>query len=298
MSTTETGLAVLDQSTALTQGGVGRTGTSRLLEVTPATLGIVQPNSSLENGKKGHFIIDGDESLQFKEMTVTLLTEPEEQRAYYTGEPGTMNRTPENLYCFSRDMKLPDAKAKFPQAHTCATCPQASWAEFRRKKDAGIPTGKTDIPPCDAFYLATLIDTTYKMPLRLYVRSQSRDPFEKGMKQIARKLAMIGATTGRNPNIFDVSFKLSTKMVTKGKYTFYVLQITGVEATTDEQRKAFGAVYEQFEASQQRRREGVSQAETEAQVEVEVAAQANTAIDNAATGGPVEGQYIDDEIPF
>lgn len=297
MSTTETGLAIVGQSsTALTTGGLGRTGTSKLLEVTPANLSIVQSNSTLENGKKGHLIIDGDESLQYKEMTVTLLLEPEEQRAYYVGEAGGLNRTPENLHCFSRDMVHPDDRAKFPQAHTCASCPKASWEQFRLKRDKGIPTTKDDIPPCDAFYLVTLIDTVFKMPLRLYVRSQSKEPFEKGMKQIARKLAMIGATTGRNPNIFDVSFKLSTKQVTKGKYTFYVLQISDVEGTTEEQREAFGTVFGQFNAAQERRQ--TSQAEAQAQSEAYAQIDgANTTIDQAVTGAPLEGVY-EEEIPL
>lgn len=285
-----------NQSTALSTGGMGFTGTSRLLQVTPATLSIVQPNSTQDGAIKGNLMIDGDPELQFKEMIVTLLMEPEEQRSYYVGEAGGLNRVPENLHCFSRDMISPDPKAKYPQAHTCKSCPKQNWEQFRMKKDKGIPTTKEDIPPCDAFYLATMIDSVFKMPLRMYVRSQSKDPFEQGLKKIARKLAMLGATTGKNPNIFDVTFKLSTKLVTKGSFKFYVLDISGVEGTTDEQKEAFGVVFQQFEAAQQRRLSGAAEREAESEKLEEVAG-VNTSIDQAVTG-VIEGEYTDSEIPI
>lgn len=291
-----TELVVLNnQSTALTTGGLGRTGNSKLLEVTPASLSIVQANTTLEDAKKGHLIIDGDTELQFKEMTVTLLVEPEEQRAYYVGEAGGLNRTPENLHCYSRDMVHPDDRAKYPQAHSCKGCPRASWEQFRLKRDKGIPTTKEDIPPCDAFYLINLIDTVYKMPLRMYIRSQSKEPFEIGMKKLARKLTMLAATTGRNPNIFDVTFKISTKQVTKGKYTFYILQLSDFEGTTEEQREAFGLIFGQFIEAQERRQNQILQAEAESQSYAAVDG-AQSSIDTAATGGVIEGVYEEEEI--
>jgi hypothetical protein len=229
-------------------------------------------------------------------MRVTLLAEPEEERAYYIGNAGELNRVPENLHCFSRDLIRPDDASKYPQAHTCKSCPKQSWEQFRRKRDAGIPTTKEDIPPCDSFYKATLLDTTYKMPLRLYVRSSNKEPFEIGMKKIARKLAMIGATTGRNPNIFDVSFKLTTKQVTSGKFTYYILQISDVNGVTDEEREAFGTVYQQFEASKRRAAESAANAKSEQEAQSSIDA-ANNAIDQAATGIQ-EGEYLDQEIPI
>lgn len=287
-------LAIIGQdNTALTTAnaptGLGRTGTSRLMSFTPATLGIVQPNSSIDGAIKGNLIIDGDSDLQFKEMIVTLLLEPEEQRAYYVGEAGGLNRTPENLHCFSRDLVAPDVRAKFPQSLTCKNCPKQSWEQFRMKRDKGIPTTKDDIPPCDAFFLATLMDTQYKMPLRMYIRSQSKDPFEAGMKKITRKLMMLGAVKGVTPNIFDVSFRLSTKQVTKGKFTFYVLNIDQVEGITDEQKASFGVVFEQFIAAQ-------TQAATQRVAAQEAKAlEAQTGDTDASTdsvaAGVLEGDY-------
>lgn len=288
-------LVVLNnQSTALTTGGLGRTGNSKLLQATPASLSIVQANTTLEGAKKGHLIIDGDVDLQFKEMTVTLLVEPDEERAYYVGEAGGLNRTPENLHCFSRDMVHPDDRAKYPQAHDCKSCPKASWEQFRLKRDKGIPTTKEDVPPCDAFYKINLIDTVYKMPLRMYIRSQSKEPFEIGMKKLARKLNMMAATTGRNPNIFDVTFKLSTKQVTKGKYTFYILQLSDFEGTTDEQREAFGVIFQQFIDAQQEYLNKVAQAQAESESYAAVDG-AQSSIDAAATGGVLEGTYEEED---
>lgn len=295
-----TELAIIGQdntalATSTAPTGLGRTGTSRLMNFTPATLGIVQPNSNIDGAIKGNLIIDGDSDLQFKEMIVTLLLEPEEQRAYYVGEAGGLNRTPENLHCFSRDLIAPDVRAKFPQSLTCKNCPKQSWEQFRMKKDKGIPTTKDDIPPCDAFFLATLMDTQYKMPLRMYIRSQSKDPFEAGMKKITRKLMMLGAVKGVTPNIFDVSFRLSTKLVTKGKFSFYVLNIDQVEGITDEQKASFGVVFEQFIAAQ-------TQAATQRAAAQEAKAlEAQTGDTDASTTSVAEGVLEGDyevEIPL
>ena len=123
-----TALTVLqDAPNAIQQGGLGVDFGSKLFALRPATLSIVQPSSTIENAVKGNLRINetGD---QYTEMFVTLLVMPTEQRNYYIGNPSEMNRTLENLMCFSRDMITPDPKARIPQAVNCASCPRQDWA--------------------------------------------------------------------------------------------------------------------------------------------------------------------------
>jgi hypothetical protein len=286
-------LAIVGQNTGLAPAGMGYSGASRLFDLKPATLSIIQPSSTLEGGVKGKLIIDGDVDYMFSDMRVTLLAEPTEHRQYYVGEPGELNRSPDNLHCFcnavtrqydpeiNREVETsePDAKAKYPQAPSCRNCPKGSWAQFRAKQDKGIQTTKADIPQCELSYKAVLIDTVYKMPLNLYVRSTLKEGFEKAMKRLARKLELRSAVTGVAPNIFDVSFKLTTKLVEKGKYKFYILEFSDFEGVEDEDRIAFGAMFQKF-AEQVERRASAADAEPIANAVVD----AEQSIDEAVTG--------------
>lgn len=246
------------------QGGRGIDFSSRLFQLRPATINIVQPNSTAEGALKGHLRIS-ETGQQFEKMTVALLKMPSEQRAWYTGEAGQMNRTPDNLMCFSRDLERPDPKAKMPQALKCNGCPKASWDAYRAEKNAGRIPSKSLIPGCDAYYVAYLIDAVYKLPLQLYVRSKSKGPFEDGMKNVARTIKLMQAQ-GLSPDIFDVKFTLGTKLITTGSFKSYVIDIANVKAITPEEREAFGPVYEEFVARNTRNTDADLEAEAESQI--------------------------------
>lgn len=243
-------LAVVgDNPTPLAQtGGLGIEFGSKLFRLKPATLGIVQPSTTADGAIKGKLRISetGD---QFDSLFVTLLVMPVEQRQYYQRIPGQdLNRSPENLLCFSsnvtrdefnRETSGPDAKAKVPQSLRCHNCPKASWDRWRQTKD------KADIPSCDLYYKALLIDTEYKMPLQMYIRSSAKTPFEQGMQNLSRKFAMMKAK-GLNPNIFDIGFKLSTKKVQKGQTFSWIPQFSDFRVLDEAERAEFGEIYQQF----------------------------------------------------
>ena len=280
----ETALTVLNTQASIQEGGLGVDFSSPLFKLNPATLTIVQPNSQVTGAIKGNLRIaeTGD---QFQEMFVTLLVMPKEQRQYHIGNQGELNRTPENLMCFSRDMIKPDKNAKVPQAINCANCARQDWTAWReyKEKNNGM-TNKALIPPCDASYYAVLLDTVYRLPLRMYIRSKARDTFEAGMQNLARTLAM-GNAQGKKSNIFDVRFRLSTKLITSGKFTSYVPTFTDFRYVTDEERSAFGEVYLNY----------ISQ-RNQPQIQAPVAEAPSTG--NTA---PLEGVYEsqpDADIPF
>jgi hypothetical protein len=188
--------------------------------------------------------------------------------------------------CFSRDLIVPDAKAKVPQAVHCANCPRQDWTAWREYKDAhNGQTNKSLIPQCESSYYAVLLDTVYRLPLRMFIRSDAKAPFEAGMQNLARTLAMRNAQ-GQNSNIFDIRFKLSTKLVQKGKYAYYIPTFSDFKGVTDDERQAFGEIYLQFIASKTRT----------APAMIESAPPVNTV--NATPVDAVYEKELEEDIPF
>ena len=286
-----TELTVLNNtSTAIKQGGLGVDFNNPLFRLEPATLSIVQKNSTVEGAKQG-FLRISETGDQFEEVWATMLAMPTESRQYHIGDKSEMNRTPENLVCWSSNMIVPHDKARIPQAINCASCARSSWTAWREYKEKNNgQTNKTLIPPCDSSYKALLIDDQYKLPLRMFIRSDNRGPFEEGMKNLARVIAMQKAK-GKNPNIFDVKFKIATKLTTKGKYTYYILKFSDFTPITEEEREQFGAVYLQYVSQTAHKQEAKAVAEAEAET---------SARNDAIEVGTVEGEYVgkDEEIPF
>jgi hypothetical protein len=87
-----TELTILNNETAIQEGGLGLESSNKLFQVKPGTLTVVQPNSQIEGAIKGKLRISetGD---QFDEMFCTLLVQPSEQRQYHIGNASEMNRT-------------------------------------------------------------------------------------------------------------------------------------------------------------------------------------------------------------
>lgn len=284
-------LTVLNNTELIKQGGIGVNLNSKFFQVKPATINVVQNNSTVGN-KKGALRIN-ETGHEFDEMYVTLLEAPSESRSYYSGNREDLNRNAENLLCFSRDLIRPDERARMPQAMTCASCPRQDWQPYRDAKANGV-TGKqlsALIPPCDAHYYALFIDTVYKMPLQMYIRSKSKDPFDQGMANIGRLLAMEQAQ-GKNPNIFDVRFKLSTKLITSGNFKSYVLDISDVRKTTEEEREQFGAVYFQYVAYKERQQSAKVVADAEAEVSNTNASIESSLVESSPESKVLEGEYI------
>jgi hypothetical protein len=276
-------LTVLNNSTEVQQGGLGVDFSSKLFQLKPATLGVVQKNTTLEGATPGRLRIS-DTGQQFEEVFATLLRMPTEGRQYHVGPPGELNRNPENLFCFSRDMQAPDPKSKVPQALLCSKCPRSDWGPWRESKEKNGFADKSLIPACDPSYYILLIDTVYQLPLQMYIRSKAREPFEQGMQNLARTLA-IGKAQGKNPNLFDVKFRIKTKQITTGKFTSYVPVFENFEYVSDEEREKFGEIYLQF----------INRSKTQDQLNA--VAEAEAEVDNVQSkidSSVVEGEYVNE----
>lgn len=274
-----TELTVLNNA-ALQEGGVGVDFNNKLFKLKPAVLTIVQPQSTIPGATKGALRI-ADTGDEFTEMYCALLSIPSEQRQWHIGERGELNRIPENLMCFSTDMIKPHAKAKKPQAVLCANCSRADWEPYRQYKEQNGKANKSLIPSCDAFYIAYLIDTVYQLPLKLYVRSKAKTTFEQGLQNVARTIAMAKAQK-KNPNIFDVKFKLTTKLVQEGKYNFYVPVISEPKLITEAEKEVFGAMYLSFNNTKSQQ-----QLQNE---EADSIAESQTSIDNSVV---TDSEYVE-----
>jgi hypothetical protein len=260
--------------TTIQTGGQGVDFTNPLFRLKPVTIAINQPNTQVDGAIKGKLRIT-ETGQQFDEMLVTLLKMPVIQRQYYTGGTGTMNRTPDNLVCFSRDNIRPDETAKVPQAMLCSNCKNASWDRYNETKVS------EDKPACDAFYYAMFIDTVYNIPMRMFVRSLSKKSFEAGMSELSRTLYMM-QSQGMKPNVYDVAFKLSTKKVLTRGLPSYVVNLSDFQVITPEQQAKFGAIYLQF----------LNRVEdTEADV-----IEADAAVIDAKLAGPIVGEYVGEDI--
>jgi hypothetical protein len=267
---TSTDLVTIEPTQPTSLVGAGFDTSSPLFQIRPGTLVINQPNTQVEDAIKGHFRVTqtGD---QYKEMTVALLMTPEEARSYYIGEPGQMNRTSENLMCFSRDrgchLKFrgkpqplhlaagPDKKSKAPEAPRCFGCPRSDWTPYRTfaDKHPNQPVPKSLIPSCDPYYYMAFIDTEFQMPMEMYIRGDSIAPFEAHCQNLYRANLKYIAAKKRQPNVFDFKFTLQTKLVEKGKNKFYILNIPGtsIQVVSDEEREQFGGMFVQYAESRQ-----------------------------------------------
>jgi hypothetical protein len=284
----ETSLVVPNQA-AIQTGGLGVDFSNPLFRIEPATISIT---------KDGKYKVS-DDGGEYEELFVTFLDMPDESRGYYINpNDEEMFRTKENLMCFSSDMIAPSDKAKVPQSPKCAGCSRSDWKPYREAKARGI-SGKSLkelIPPCEPVYRVELIDTVYRIPLRMYIRSTRRASFEAGRAKVARQLHMMQAQ-GRNPNIFDVKFRMSLNVEVKGPYRYYVPVFSDIKCVTSEEREAFGKVYIKYIQFKQ----AVSANRQDASAEAEIAA-ASAALDiemttpeapaTTASAVVLEGEYV------
>jgi hypothetical protein len=289
-------LVVIQPGALQTSNGAAVNFRSRFANVKPATLVINQPNTQVEGALKGKLrIVDSNSDTagqQFDEMFVTLLCEPQESRWYYEGQPGELNRTKDNLMCFSYDMIRPDSRPPqqggpiAPGALKCDGCPKASWDKWR------ITKKKEDLPKCEPQLRVHLIDSVYRIPLVMYLRSKSKQSFEDGMQAVARLFLTLKAQ-GKSPNWYDVKFRLGTKLIKSGNFSSFVPTISNVTAITDDERAAFGETYLQYINSRnQTQEEEQSGASTERVAKTTADIDAQIAQPSAAGNEPIDGEYV------
>lgn len=302
---------------ALAKGGLGF-GDSRLFQLKPATIELVQKTTRQEGAQPGRFRITSTNE-HFDSMRIVLLGQPQEQREYY--EKGKDFSRDARL-CFSLDALQPHPRAKEPGAINCAVCPfgDINWKKWYQTKDP------KDLPPCRKYWHCILADRATQMLYYLNVKGTSVSPFEQSMQNLARLYAAMvsnvnaankklkaeydakvaAATTGKTvedpiyqsmPNIFDITFTLYPYQKEKGGP--WIIGCKDFAAMKPEDRASFGNLFLEFH---ERRQQGqvqdqlVSEAqEAAAAVTTTVAAPATSAQEVAAIAQDVEGEVLPPE---
>ena len=226
--------------------GVGIDTKSKLFKLRPATLVINQKQTQSDDATAPGLFRIVETGQEFETMRVALLFTPTESRACYTGNKGEMNRTKENLICFSKDMIVPHPKAKDPQSPTCAGCPQSDWQAWREYKDKTGESNQSLIPACEATWLTYLVDQQFKIPMKMYLRNENSKVFVAAMNKMSWTFETIRNMEEREPSIFEVSFELHTKGEKNKKgITIYNLEIPAksFQVISKEDFAKFGTVY-------------------------------------------------------
>lgn len=262
-----TELVVLN-NTAIQQGGLGLTN-SKLFALKPSTIELVQGMSRAEGAIPGKLRIS-DTGQHFDEMQLVMLFEPVQQRAYFEGAEMTKGAK----LCFSTDNEHPHDRAQVPQAANCARCPMQDWTKWRETKK------KEDLPKCKQYWHVLVSDRVTQLPYYLNVKTTSISAFEQGMGQLAKLIALM-KSRGENPNIFDVSFKISPVKVGPN-YQYAFKEFAPIKA---EDRAKFGAIFLDF--ANRRVNNSQEQAEAEAAAEAEVVIPDTSFVQTPAAAAPV-----------
>jgi len=314
----------------LNQGGLGLEAMSRLFQVKPATLEIVQKTSKQDNVQPGKFR-DTSTNTHFDEIQVVLLAMPIEQRQLF--KKGN-DFSKEAKLCFSLDNTAPHARAKEPQAPFCASCPKGEigWAKWRETKSSD------DVPPCRKYWHLFLADRQTQMPYYFNVKGTGVNQFEFDMQKLARILLQLEANakaTPENrqiaadnrvimesnakildqsqwaplkqfvgmPNIFDITFTIG--VTTNKDKSAYIPICKDFKVLNEQGKKEFGELYLDF---LQRKNAGLvqdqltSEAEAENQAATAPAAPPKSIEVAAVVGTPeplnVQGEVVGAKAPI
>jgi hypothetical protein len=270
---------------AMQMGGIGIG--SSIFKARPANMELVQRTTRQEGAQPCKFRVVATNE-HFEEITVVLLSVPQEQREKYDNN-GTFSKA--NKVCFSLDNIQPHPRAKNPPALYCATCPDGDirWKKWRETHLAA------DLPPCGMYYHLFLAERQTQTPYYLNVKGISVMPFKAAMEtQMAGMFQKITADvkaknklrgyayvpkTGtfvpipgaqvspaplRLPNIYDISFTMYVTEKEKGGPP--VIGCKNFRLMQDEDRAEFGALYLDFANRKEAAQDAVAvAAEEEAQ---------------------------------
>jgi hypothetical protein len=248
---------------------------NRLFKLKPATLVINQKQTQSDDATEPGLFRIVETGQEFETMRVALLFTPTESRACYTGNKGEMNRTKDNLICFSKDMIVPHPLAKDPQSPTCAGCFQSSWDAWREYKEKTGESNQKLIPACEASWLAYLVDQQFKIPMKMYLRNENSKVFVAAMNKMSWTFETIRNMENREPSIFEVSFELRTKgEKNKKNITIFNLEIPAksFQVIGKEDFEKFGTVYtklvQSFAADKAEKEAGLTNIKTDSNKDI------------------------------
>ena len=254
---------------------------AEIQRITPNTLRIDQPNSTVEGAQVGMLRIV-ESGLLRKEIRAVMIEKPYESRAYSIGKFPNKKRV-----CFSYDMIRPSDRSEDVQAMVCSGCKHnnrvpENWATYRKTKDSA------DAPQCEDQKRILLIDYELLYPLKAYVHGKSKEGLEEGMQQILQHFVTLKMKNG-GVKWTDVAFTLTTEKITGNAN--YKLKIKDVNPITETERNNLAQIVSLI--SQQK---AAMLARIAAQEEAKVTQTADesvtAAVMQAGRQAPTEPEYI------
>jgi hypothetical protein len=287
-------LTVLKPQSLAVMGGVGLG--SAIFKTRPATIELVPRTTRQTGAIPGTFrnmmtnevigITDEEGKVVKNEFKAVLLAVPQPQREWYKNDGKTFSA--DMKQCFSLDNVQPHPKAKNPPAMFCATCPKGdiNWQKWR---DGGRTPDL--LPQCQMYYHLVLAERNSQQRYYMNVKGKSvkqfRDAMEMQMGPLLEKMAanvvMINRSRGYKlnkntgqfdfvglpegvteklpaepmPNIFDISF---TVYATEDKDKNLIMGFKDFARMKPEDRKEFGALYQEYMEQRQQFQEAATQA--------------------------------------
>lgn len=178
--------------------------------------------------------------------------------------------------CRSDDGIVPSPFAEFPQAKTCASCPNGTWDNYDKKTGKGKPT-------CKAGAELLFLNRETGLPRIINFGGTSLLPFKKVCENIKQDM-YTAKFKGETRNLYDYTFTVSSQLVSTTKGNYYVAKFTDIQRVAN--AGEFGPVYLEYVVKARQRR---------AQAALE--AKNNKEIDEAIETEVVDAEFTDTERP-
>ncbi len=216
-------------------------GASSSFRVKPAQVELMQKTSRAEGALEGKFrnSLTGE---HYDSIHAVLIFDPTKPRSMYEND----NEFGVPPVCYSMDGITPSDNAANAQALRCATCRHSDWSRWKKNGKK-----REDIPKCKERRVMFLVDRSSKIPYKLTVRGKSVSEYQKAMDTIAGLAELYLAQHGHYPELHDFSFKITTIRKVDAKGVYYVMVFDEIGLIREEDRAAFGALYQKFLAQRQ-----------------------------------------------
>lgn len=146
----------------------------------------------------------------YDEMRLVIVHQHKE-RDYY--DPASEEK------CKSRDTILPSSEIEHPMADTCEECTKKDWVNKKRE--------------CADVFAVTAVDMESMSPFKISFKKTAFAPFR----------GLLGNMASKRRPLYGMSVKMSSRMKTKGKYTWHVPVFSEYEEIDADQLDHFRNLY-------------------------------------------------------
>lgn len=209
-------------------------GTSSTDLLKPVRLDLIQPINS-GGGKTAGEFLDSQTQVSFKKINIVPLGFSEGRLYFPPGESGLTRPL-----CRSINGVVPvigDDLVPQDSGEGCAKCPKGSWNRI---------AGKNIRPECKETVSLLFLERLSGFPYRIVAKGNSLTSF-RNLKETIRKYVIRTNAEGKLIPPYGYEIEMSSSLVTKGGYKFYVINFGTVNKISDPSMVAeFGKYYKKY----------------------------------------------------